>query len=145
MTAAARAVVDANVRATERLRALVGTLDEAALARPVGGGWTVATVLAHLAFWDRRQREALREYAEDGAMTDEDHHVNAALEPLLLALPPRASADQALAAATAVDAAIAELTPRATDAVLAGPHAYVMRRSAHRDEHIQQIEQALSV
>ena len=37
-----------------RLRALVARLSDADLARPMPGGWTVAAVLAHLAFWDQR-------------------------------------------------------------------------------------------
>src|SRR6266478_2462581 len=37
-----------------RLRALVARLSDADLARAMPAGWTVAGVLAHLAFWDQR-------------------------------------------------------------------------------------------
>jgi hypothetical protein len=36
-----------NAAARERLRALVARLSDADLARPVGGGWSVALALAH--------------------------------------------------------------------------------------------------
>jgi len=37
-----------------RLRSLVARLSDADLARPMPAGWTVAAILAHLAFWDQR-------------------------------------------------------------------------------------------
>jgi Mycothiol maleylpyruvate isomerase N-terminal domain len=37
-----------------RLRALVTRLNDADLARPMPTGWTIAAILAHLAFWDQR-------------------------------------------------------------------------------------------
>jgi uncharacterized damage-inducible protein DinB len=49
-----------NTEATRRLRELVATLSDADLAAPLGGGWTVAMALGHLAFWDGRQRAALQ-------------------------------------------------------------------------------------
>ncbi|MSQ35684.1 MAG: hypothetical protein EXR63_00860 [Dehalococcoidia bacterium] len=134
-----------NAGATARLRALVVGLDEAQLARPVGGGWTVATALAHLAFWDRRQHAALQHHRDGIALGDDDSdNVNAAVEPLLLALAPRAAVEQALEAAAAVDAVISQLSPAVAAEVLAGTHAYVVRRWTHRDEHVAQIERALS-
>jgi hypothetical protein len=42
------------MRARQRLQVLVARLDDAELAYPLGDEWTVAAVLAHLAFWDRR-------------------------------------------------------------------------------------------
>ena len=49
-----RSYVAENDRERRRLEALVGKLDDAALSRAMPAGWTVAAVLAHLAFWDQR-------------------------------------------------------------------------------------------
>src|SRR2546423_15174117 len=49
-----RSYIAENDRERRRLEALVGKLDDAALSRPMPDGWTVASVLAHLAFWDQR-------------------------------------------------------------------------------------------
>ena len=52
--AADRSYIAENDRERRRLEALVGKLDDAALSRPMPDGWTVAGVLAHLAFWHQR-------------------------------------------------------------------------------------------
>src|SRR5437867_8613811 len=52
--AADRSYIAENDRERRRLEALVGKRDDAALSRPMPDGWTVASVLAHLAFWDQR-------------------------------------------------------------------------------------------
>ena len=49
------AFAESNRTQTERLRALVGRLDAAALRMRMPNGWTVAGTLAHLAFWDRQR------------------------------------------------------------------------------------------
>jgi sulfur carrier protein ThiS len=38
----------------ERLRALVNRMTDKDLERRIDGDWTVAALLAHLAFWDYR-------------------------------------------------------------------------------------------
>ena len=52
--AADRSYIAENDRERRRLEALVDKLDDAALSRAMPAGWTVAAVLAHLAFWDQR-------------------------------------------------------------------------------------------
>ncbi len=47
-------LLDRNAAATERLRALVARLAPPDLGCALGGGWTVAFALCHLAFWDAR-------------------------------------------------------------------------------------------
>ena len=49
-----RSILADNDAERARLRALVGRLGDTDLARPLDAGWTVAGVLAHLAFWDQR-------------------------------------------------------------------------------------------
>jgi len=45
--------IGANARSVDRLRQLVDRLDDRAMGRDLGEGWTVGVALAHLAFWDR--------------------------------------------------------------------------------------------
>src|SRR5262249_30117056 len=52
--AADRSYVTKNREQLDRLRALVDKLSDQELAKPMEAGWTVAAVLAHLAFWDYR-------------------------------------------------------------------------------------------
>ena len=49
-----RSYVAENQAQLARLRALVDSLTDAELAQPMPAGWTVAGVLAHLAYWDQR-------------------------------------------------------------------------------------------
>ena len=49
-----RTYVAENAVELRRLRAMVERLSDADLARPTPGGWTVASSLAHVAFWDQR-------------------------------------------------------------------------------------------
>ncbi len=47
-------VIAENTATRERLRALVPRIDDEELARPLGDGRTIATILGHVAFWDQR-------------------------------------------------------------------------------------------
>ena len=49
-----RSYVVKNNAERARLRALVERASDADLARPMPAGWTVASVPAHVAFWDQR-------------------------------------------------------------------------------------------
>jgi hypothetical protein len=134
----------ANAESLERLRALVGRLTDADLARPLEGGWTVAATLAHLAFWDRRQQFALERWMHTGEEpgAQDSEAVNDALLPLALALPPRATAELALHAAAAVDAAVTRVPEDFAAIVDRAGLPYLLRRSQHRLDHIDQIGRA---
>jgi hypothetical protein len=60
-----RSFIERNRTSTERIR-VMGALSDEELRRPVGKHWTVAIVLAHLAFWDRRVLYALDKTEQDG-------------------------------------------------------------------------------
>src|SRR5690348_3007863 len=94
--------VAANAASQQELRALLGKLTDADLARPVGDGWTIATALAHTAFYDFRAAQAANRWRTDAEPIPfplDAEMENAALEPLLLAIPPRAASELALQAA----------------------------------------------
>jgi hypothetical protein len=137
--------LERNAAATERLRALLEGVSALDLDRSLGGGWTIAVALAHLAFWDGRQRAALAHYLATGESLGEesDDAVNAGLEPLTQAVDPASAARLALEAARDVDAAVAALAPETLGVLLDGEGAYQALRCDHRDEHIAQIEAGL--
>jgi hypothetical protein len=146
-----RSYVAENQAELARLRALVDKLSDQELSRPLPAGWTVASVLAHLAFWDYRIVTLLDRWgadgrgapppAFDGAAVD---WVNDAGKPLCLGLPPRGAARMAIDAAIAADQRVAALSDAALAANTAAGSPISLRRAAHRREHLDEIERALS-
>lgn len=138
-------LVQRNAGSRARLRALIDRHSDEELGRSLENGWTVSATLAHLAFWDRRVAILLRR-AQGGDLTPSPADfdlVNDALKPTWLALPPRAAADECLAAAEEADAAVAGL-PTDLAQTLAGGAGVRLDRSRHRSDHLREIEAALS-
>jgi hypothetical protein len=146
--AADRSYIAENDRERHRLEALAGKLDDTALARAMPAGWTVAGVLAHLAFWDQRI-VVLCDLLKRGAAipmeaaADVDW-INDAAKPAQLALPPRRAATLAVETARAADQAVAALSDDllARNAAAGGP--INVSRAEHRREHLDEIDQALA-
>ena len=131
-----------------RLEALIARLTDTDLARPMPAGWTVAGVLAHLAFWDQRILELLDAWERAGVqpppLADVDiTWINDAAKPFLLALPPRRAAELAVRIASAVDRKVASLSDDvvARNATAGSP--LNLSRAKHRQEHLDEIERAL--
>jgi Mycothiol maleylpyruvate isomerase N-terminal domain len=139
-----------NAAGLARLRTFVEHVSDAELDRDLGGGWTVATALAHLAFWDRfvtaRWAFALREGLQLlPALPDSTENlINEAALADWQACPPRRAAHQALDAAEAATQLIAGLNDEAVSAVQASGHVRHLDRSLHLHDHLDQIERALS-
>ncbi|MGD0017789.1 MAG: maleylpyruvate isomerase N-terminal domain-containing protein [Candidatus Limnocylindrales bacterium] len=138
----------ANDESRERFARLIATLTPTQLTVDVGGGWTVASVLAHMGFWDRWQAERLadtmagRLSAADDTVTVEELN-NLALDPYLSEIGPDRVAALALEAATKLDALVAHAPDATVEALEGGTSDYVLHRHRHRDKHIDQIERAL--
>jgi hypothetical protein len=148
--AAARAHDVENAETRERLRALVARLGDADLARPMPAGWTVAGVLAHVAFWDQRALALLEAWERQGVSAvprpiDEAavDWINDAAKPLCLALAPRRAAELAVAIAEAADRKVAALSEQFVSANAAAGNPVNLRRAEHRREHLGEIEAAL--
>jgi hypothetical protein len=129
-----------------RLRGLVGRLSDADLARAMPAGWTVAGVLAHLAFWDQRILVLLEQWErspskppriENEADTD---WINDASKPLLLALAPRQAADLTITIAEIVDGKVAALPDDLVARNAAAGSPLNLLRAQHRAEHLREIE-----
>lgn len=146
-----RSYVAQNDAQRERLRALSERLSDEQLARQVGAGWTIAGVLAHLAFWDQRALILLERWERGGpgAAPPPINHadvdwINDAAKALCLALPPRAAARLALITAEAVDRRVAVLSDERVAANAAAGSPLNLLRAQHRREHLDEIERALT-
>lgn len=144
-----RTFVARNDTERARLRALVARLSDADLARPMPGGWTVAAVLAHLAFWDQRILVLLERWerspsAVPRAINEADvDWINDAAKPHCLAMPPRRAAELAVAIAEAVDAKVAALPDDILERNETAGRPLLMTRAEHRREHLGEIERVL--
>jgi hypothetical protein len=142
-----RSYIEMNNRERERLRALVESLDEAALTAPVNEYWTVAGVLGHVAYWDIRVlvlAEKIRrgEPWAPGDAEPEGDWLNDSTRPLIHAIAPRVAAQLALQTAEQCDAIVAELP---LDRMWPGDQDSPINaaRWEHRAEHLDEIEEAL--
>jgi uncharacterized damage-inducible protein DinB len=133
---------DENTASRRRLESLIRRLSDADLARPTSDGWTVAALLAHLAFWDQRVLALLRRWKAKGvdeSPVDPDA-INDALKPLCLALAPRAAAELCLSSAEAVDAELETITAELIGQIQASPTHFRFNRALHRNDHLDEIE-----
>lgn len=133
--------------ATSRLElmAFVDRLTDEQLRHPLEAGWTVAGVLAHLAFWDQRALILLQKWGLEGiapSPVDVDV-INEATRLLCESLTPRVAAQLAVSTAEAVDRAIAQLTPGFITQVEMDGKTVRLNRALHRRDHLGQIEPAL--
>src|SRR5947209_4948986 len=94
-----RAYIAKNDAERGRLRSLVSRLSDADLARAMPAGWTVAGILAHLAFWDQRILALLAQWEQAPSRLPRNNldeadvdWINDASKPFLIALAPRRAA-----------------------------------------------------
>lgn len=143
-----RGYIAENDRERQRLEALVARLDDAALSRAMPAGWTVAGVLAHLAFWDQRIIvfiEMLQRGVKVPVESEEDvDWINDAAKPAQLALPPRRAATLAVETARATDRAVATLSDDLLTRNAAASKPIFLLRAQHRREHLDEIEKVLA-
>ncbi len=138
--------VEENARSLEKLRNFVERVSNEELSLKVGDNWTVAALLAHLAFWDYRALVLLDRWTKSGigsSSVDSDV-VNDASRPLCLAIAPRAAAGLALSAADAIDHALESARPEMIAAIQADGGTLKLNRWEHRQEHLEEIEQVLN-
>src|SRR5262249_24646855 len=130
-----------------RLRSLVGRLSDADLARPMPAGWTVAGVLAHVAFWDERILAMLAQWEQAPSKPPRNNldeadadWINDASKPFLLALAPGQAAEMAVRIAEAVDSKVAALSDDVVAKNAAAGSPLLLLRAQHRAEHLDEIE-----
>ncbi len=137
--------LEENSASRRRLEALVAHLAPADLARSTPDGWTVAALLAHMAFHDRRHLVLLQRWQAQGvgeAPLDVDT-INNALKPIFLALEPKAAVEVCLTSAQAIDTALETVTPELLAEIQASGVWFRPNRSLHRNGHLDGIERLL--
>jgi hypothetical protein len=136
--------VELNRASTERIRALAARLSDKEMQHPVGEHWTVAIVLAHLAFWDRRVLYVLDMTQRDGKLfiPEIDIFVNDLSLPLWAAIPPRNAARIAIETSETLDKRLEEFSPALLEEIYNYNKRWVVR-SLHRGEHLDEAEAAL--
>ena len=138
-----------NAESRRRLESLVRSLSEEDLTRSTDYGWTVAALLAHLAFWDHRMFVILRRWQEQGFDSSpiDSMAVNDALKVICQALEPRTAAQLAVSAAQKLDAEFETLSDEFVKQIEGHIEAtgtqFRMNRSLHRDGHLNDIEMLL--
>jgi hypothetical protein len=139
-----------NEAARAELSELIARLDERAFAAGTGSGWTIASSLCHLAFWDQRALFLLKAWQSSGRIenlllsSQSVDSINQAVNTIAKAVPGPAAGELALESASAVDTHLMGISDEfAGRLVSAGLERY-LRRSLHRREHLQKIRQALA-
>jgi hypothetical protein len=138
-----RQFVSANKRELERLKKVANSLSVGELKLVIyKEGWTIAVVLAHLAFWDERRRVMLKIWKQKGVAQSPyfEDIFNDALLPLLLAIPPRKAADLAIITAEALDKELEKLPAVMIKAIEALKEPNALNRAIHRKMHLDEIE-----
>jgi hypothetical protein len=139
-----------NAQSRQRLQELTSRLSDSDLTRSTDYGWTVAALLAHLAFWDQRMIVILKRWKEEGFDPSpiDTMAVNDALKVICHALDPRTAIGLNLSSAEAVDAEMETLTPEFVKQIeehaAATETQFRMNRSLHRDGHLNDIEALLN-
>ena len=139
-----------NAQSRRRFARLVRGLSDEDLARSTDYGWTVAALLAHLAFWDQRMIVILRRWLGEGFDPSpiDSAAVNDSLRVICHALKPRTAVELCLSYAEAVDTEFdalgADLTRQLEEHAAATETQFRMNRSLHRDAHLSDIEALLN-
>src|SRR2546428_13142295 len=139
-----RSFVAENDAERERVRSLMPRLGETGLRRAMPAGWTVAAVLAHIAFWDARAIYWLDKYAQGVEPSPYVHEntdaINDSAKPLCLALPPRDAAQLALRLAEESDGKVKALSDAMLATIELTGVPFNLSRAIHRKEHLDDIE-----
>ncbi len=134
-----------NDRERARLQALVGRVSDEDLGRELFPGGTIASVLAHLAFWDARaigliDRWQTRPPSVSDQEPEEVDWINDSAAALAKALEPRRAAELGLELAIEADARVAALSAATLKGNQQAGGPLNVARAEHRAEHLDEIE-----
>jgi hypothetical protein len=143
-----RVPLDENAASRQRLNSLIDGLGDEALGKLVEPGWSVATVLAELAFWDRWAQTLIHRWRSGHLPPPSvpdwyDDAINRTLLPTWQALPGRVAAQLAATAAEDADMEIHKAETPVLAGILAARQAHLLHRYQPRNEALDRIEAAL--
>ncbi|MGA9071936.1 MAG: maleylpyruvate isomerase N-terminal domain-containing protein [Terracidiphilus sp.] len=133
----------AEVNETEykRLADLLASLSDDDLKRTLPNGWSVADVLAHLAFWDAYAVACFQEWGRSGFKSPAAQYdaINQAVDGISRLIPSAELRRWVLEIAQASNRAAADASPEVQAAIQAAGRDSFLRRSKHRSHHLDQI------
>jgi uncharacterized damage-inducible protein DinB len=133
----------AEVNETEykRLVDLLASLSDDDLKRTLSNGWSVADVLAHLAFWDAYAVASFQQWNRDGFKSPAAQYdaINQAVDGISRLIPPAELRRWVLEIAAAANRAAANASPEVQAAIQAAGRDSFLSRSKHRSHHLDQI------
>ena len=138
-----RTFIIENARERARLVKLVNRLTDDELSQVCyTEGWTIAVVLAHLAFWDQRRIVMLRKWKQKGVTPSpsDDDVLNDSLLPFLLAISHRQAPNLAVSTAEALDRELEALSPDLINTIEKLGDRHALNRGIHRKMHLDEIE-----
>lgn len=136
----------ANKASREKMRTLIENMSDEQLALPTVAGWTIASTLTHVAFWDYRILYLLNHWKENEITPSpyDANPINEAHKPLCLALHPLVAANLALQAADAIDIEIENTPDGFVKKIQEAKVQFKFERNEHREYHIREITEALN-
>lgn len=136
-----------NAASLQDLANFVESLSDHQLATPMPADWTVAGVLAHLAFWDFRAVTLIKKWQKEGigSSPNDTDVVNEATRPFFNALTPKQSVELALSLGRQVDEMIDSLDPEFIKLIEEKGSTVRLDRAHHRYCHIDEMNAALNL
>ena len=140
---------DDNRIQSDRLKSVLDKLNPAQWSQDIGGGWSIGTMLCHLAFWDQITSVRLRLWKEKGRLAvipDEDNinSINDSMRFVCAAIDYERGKTLIKKSADEIDSLVRSLTPaQLTELKSSGRERWV-KRSLHRQHHLERIERALA-
>lgn len=138
-----------NKTQTRRLESLIAALDDSAWTKDIGGGWTIGTMICHLAFWDRMTAARIRFFQTHGRLTsvpdaDNIEAINNSVRLLSEGLDRHAGGKLAIKCAHEIDELAASLSDaQRTELENTGRDRW-FKRFLHRQIHLARIERSLA-
>jgi uncharacterized damage-inducible protein DinB len=139
-----------NDESRERLARLAATLTPTQLSIDIGKGWTVASAVGHMGFWDRWQEDrwedmlAGRWTADSESVLAAEHLANEALHPYWAGTTSTDVCALAVEAATRLDALVASAPDALVGSLEGTPISFLLHRHRHRNEHLDHIERSIA-
>jgi uncharacterized damage-inducible protein DinB len=137
-----------NKHSCERLKRLIDQLNENDLIQPMENGWSVATLLVHLAFWDQLVLNYVTRWQRDGfenapLSKSAINAINETVRAISTAIAPLAAAQLAMSSAEVLDLKLEQLSEALATEIQKAGRERILRRAVHRTEHLERIENVL--
>ena len=140
---------DDNRIQNDRLKSILDKLSPAQWSQDIGSGWSIGTMMCHLAFWDQLTSVRLRLWKEKGRLAvipDEDNinSINDSLRFIFGAIDYEHGKALVQKSADEIDSLAQSLTPAQLAELESAGRDRWFKRSLHRSHHLERIERALA-